>query len=102
MFLNYETDINNVCSAGLASQERPSRLGDELRIWALRVGCIQRATGSWPTTAAADSVTGSDDVRLSILDQSPIPDGSSAPEALAATLELAKLADRLGYARYWL
>jgi luciferase family oxidoreductase group 1 len=42
------------------------------------------------------------DVRLSVLDQSPIPQGSSAPEALAATLELAKLADRLGYARYWL
>jgi luciferase family oxidoreductase group 1 len=41
-------------------------------------------------------------LRLSVLDQSPIPEGSSAPEALAATLELAKLADRLGYERYWL
>jgi alkanesulfonate monooxygenase SsuD/methylene tetrahydromethanopterin reductase-like flavin-dependent oxidoreductase (luciferase family) len=41
-------------------------------------------------------------LRLSVLDQSPIPEGSSAPEALAATLQLAKLADRLGYQRYWL
>src|SRR5687767_6178820 len=41
-------------------------------------------------------------LQLSILDQSPIPAGSSAPEALAATLELARLADQLGYSRYWL
>src|SRR5438105_7351201 len=41
-------------------------------------------------------------LRLSVLDQSPIPDGSSAVEAFAATLELARLADRLGFERYWL
>ena len=41
------------------------------------------------------------DLALGVLDQSPIPSGSSAPEALAATLELARAADELGYARYW-
>ena len=41
-------------------------------------------------------------MRLSVLDQSPIPSGSDASEALHHTLELAQLADRLGYHRYWL
>ena len=36
-----------------------------------------------------------------MLDQSPIPSGATAPEALANTLDLARAADRLGYARYW-
>jgi luciferase family oxidoreductase group 1 len=40
--------------------------------------------------------------RLSVLDQSPISQGSSGAEALRNTLDLAKLADRLGYHRYWL
>ncbi len=40
--------------------------------------------------------------RLSVLDQSPIAAGSTAAEALRNTLELARLADRLGYHRYWL
>ncbi len=39
--------------------------------------------------------------RLSVLDQSPISQGSSGAQALANTLELAQLADRLGYHRYW-
>ncbi|MCW2966612.1 MAG: class flavin-dependent oxidoreductase [Solirubrobacteraceae bacterium] len=38
---------------------------------------------------------------LSVLDQSPIPEGSTGPDALANTLDLARLADELGYARYW-
>jgi luciferase family oxidoreductase group 1 len=41
-------------------------------------------------------------LRLSVLDQSPIPEGSSAGDALRNTLDLARAADRLGYARYWL
>ena len=41
-------------------------------------------------------------MKLSILDLSPIPSGSTASEALQNTLELAQLADRLGYERYWL
>lgn len=40
--------------------------------------------------------------RISVLDQSPIVSGYSARDAIAATLELARLADRLGYHRYWL
>ena len=40
--------------------------------------------------------------RLSILDQSPIRHLSNAPEALHETIGLARLADRLGYTRYWL
>jgi len=38
---------------------------------------------------------------LSILDQSPISEGSSGVDALHNTLDLARLADRLGYHRYW-
>ena len=40
-------------------------------------------------------------VRLSVLDQSPIPEGSTGARALHDTLDLARLADRLGYHRYW-
>jgi luciferase family oxidoreductase group 1 len=40
-------------------------------------------------------------VRLSVLDQSPIAEGSTGARALHNTLELAELADRLGYHRYW-
>src|SRR5271155_966166 len=38
---------------------------------------------------------------LSILDQSPISEGSSGAQALQNTLDLARLADQLGYHRYW-
>ena len=40
-------------------------------------------------------------MRISVLDQSPISEGSSGPEALRNTVELAQLADGLGYHRYW-
>ena len=40
--------------------------------------------------------------RLSVLDQSPIPEGSAAGDALRNTLDLARLADDLGYYRYWI
>ena len=40
-------------------------------------------------------------MRLSVLDQSPISEGSSGAQALANTLDLARVADRLGYHRYW-
>ncbi|HKC45675.1 MAG TPA: LLM class flavin-dependent oxidoreductase [Burkholderiales bacterium] len=39
---------------------------------------------------------------LGVLDQSPIISGCSPAEAVAQTVRLAALADRLGYARYWL
>lgn len=41
------------------------------------------------------------EIRLSVLDQSPVSAGSTGPEALRRSLDLAQLADRLGYARYW-
>jgi luciferase family oxidoreductase group 1 len=40
-------------------------------------------------------------VRLSVLDQSPIAEGSTGSQALRNTIDLAQLADRLGYHRYW-
>lgn len=39
---------------------------------------------------------------LSILDQSPIRAGATPVDAVHETIELARLADRLGYNRYWL
>jgi luciferase family oxidoreductase group 1 len=41
-------------------------------------------------------------LRLSVLDQSPIAAGSNPAQALRNSLDLAALADELGYHRYWL
>ncbi len=41
-------------------------------------------------------------MRLSVLDQSPIAEGSTIGDGLRNTIELAQLADRLGFHRYWL
>jgi luciferase family oxidoreductase group 1 len=38
---------------------------------------------------------------LSVLDQSPIAQGSSGAQALRNTIDLAQLCDELGYHRYW-
>jgi luciferase family oxidoreductase group 1 len=40
--------------------------------------------------------------RLSVLDVSPVPVGSSSSDALHNTLDLAQLVDGLGFRRYWL
>jgi luciferase family oxidoreductase group 1 len=40
-------------------------------------------------------------IPLSVLDLSPVASGSSGAAALNNTLDLAHLADRLGYTRYW-
>src|ERR671928_1288459 len=40
-------------------------------------------------------------MRLSVLDQSPVPEASTGADALHNTLDLARLADELGYHRYW-
>jgi luciferase family oxidoreductase group 1 len=40
-------------------------------------------------------------VLLSVLDQSPIAEGSTGAQALHNSLDLARLADSLGYTRYW-
>lgn len=42
-----------------------------------------------------------DKVRLSILDQSPVRKGATPQQAIQETVELAKLADKLGYTRFW-
>ena len=41
-------------------------------------------------------------MKLSVVDQSPIPAGFTSADALQNTIQLARLADRLGYERYWL
>ena len=41
-------------------------------------------------------------LKLSILDQSPIPAGDSRADAIAASVQLAQHCDLLGYQRYWL
>ncbi|SIT41777.1 conserved hypothetical protein [Paraburkholderia ribeironis] len=38
---------------------------------------------------------------LSVLDQTPVIAGSTVADAIAATIDLAQLADDLGYTRYW-
>ncbi|BBH24471.1 hypothetical protein Back11_58160 [Paenibacillus baekrokdamisoli] len=38
---------------------------------------------------------------LSVLDQSPIPEGSTAQQTLIETVKLAQLSERLGYKRFW-
>jgi len=38
---------------------------------------------------------------LSVLDQSPVAEGSTGSQALRNTIDLARLCDRLGYHRYW-
>ena len=41
-------------------------------------------------------------LRLGVVDQSPVRNGGTAADAIRETLELARVTDRLGYGRYWL
>ena len=41
-------------------------------------------------------------IKLSVLDQSPVSEGFTPADALRNTVELARLADKLGYERYWI
>lgn len=41
-------------------------------------------------------------IRLSVLDQSPVRKGVTAEQAVKETIELAKYTDRLGYTRFWI
>ncbi len=41
-------------------------------------------------------------LRLSVLDQSPVPAGSTPGQALKNSIELARLVDGLGYTRFWM
>jgi luciferase family oxidoreductase group 1 len=40
-------------------------------------------------------------IRLSVLDQSPVRNGVTAEQAVRETIELAKYTDQLGYTRFW-
>ncbi|OON66964.1 LLM class flavin-dependent oxidoreductase [Hymenobacter sp. CRA2] len=40
-------------------------------------------------------------LRLSVLDQSPVRPGATPRQAILETVQLAQLADRLGYTRFW-
>src|ERR1700730_16203598 len=42
------------------------------------------------------------EITLSVLDLSPVPDGSDAGQALRNSLDLARHAEALGYRRYWM
>jgi luciferase family oxidoreductase group 1 len=41
-------------------------------------------------------------LKLAVLDQSPVADGSTAAQALQNSIELARLVDGLGYTRFWM
>jgi luciferase family oxidoreductase group 1 len=41
-------------------------------------------------------------IPISVLDLSPVPEGSTVSQSLANSLDLAQHAERLGYKRYWL
>ena len=47
-------------------------------------------------------IAGDKRVRLNVLDQSPVPEGSTPAQALANSIELAKHVERLGYHRFWM
>src|SRR5262249_46668523 len=52
-------------------------------------------------SASGDGFSTIRGMRMSVLDQSPISEGSDGAEALRNTIDLAQLADSLGYHRYW-
>jgi luciferase family oxidoreductase group 1 len=64
-----------------ASNPESRRSGTERRV--ASVGCVTEL------------------VRLSVLDQSPVAEGSTGSQALRNTIDLARLTDGLGYHRYW-
>ena len=41
-------------------------------------------------------------MKYSVLDLAPIPEGSTATDAFRNTVDLARHAEKLGYTRYWL
>jgi luciferase family oxidoreductase group 1 len=54
-----------------------------------------------PPSPLAHPIPMSSTLHLSVLDQAPVPDGSTASQALANSLSLAQHVDRLGYTRLW-
>ncbi len=51
--------------------------------------------------APDENAPGRPPLQLSVLDQSPVSEGSTGAQALHNTLDLARLADALGFHRYW-
>src|SRR5579871_6956437 len=49
-----------------------------------------------------DMSKGTGGLRLSVLDQSPVPAGSTPAEALRNSIALARRVDELGYRRFWM
>jgi luciferase family oxidoreductase group 1 len=45
---------------------------------------------------------GKHDLKISVLDQSPVPEGSTPGDALANSIALARRVDELGYRRFWM
>ncbi len=73
---------------------------------------LDRQTGDLPSDRSEYAAERNSDSRadyhapmanlpLSVLDLAPIASGSSGPEALRESLALARLAESLGYSRYW-
>jgi luciferase family oxidoreductase group 1 len=54
-----------------------------------------------PGVAANDAPLTLAGAPLSVLDLAPIPEGGTVGEALRATIELARQAERLGFTRFW-
>src|SRR5215213_2901636 len=46
-------------------------------------------------------IPASSGLRISVLDQTPVSEGSTGSQARQSTIDLARLADGLGYHRYW-
>jgi len=67
-------------------------------------GPCARQSCSAATVRVPDNgvVTRAPALALSVLDQSPVPDGSTAADAVTETLVLARATERLGYRRFWL
>src|SRR5947209_3664701 len=78
-----------------------------------RTRACRRTSSSWcsPSTRAGwgrsstewhpQTLSRLERVLLSVLDQSPVSEGSTGADALHNTVDLARLTDELGYHRYW-
>jgi luciferase family oxidoreductase group 1 len=63
---------------------------------------MRRGRGRGAVTTVGKSPLDRRAVILSVLDQSPISEGSTGGDALRNSIELAQLTESLGYARYWI
>src|SRR5690348_16002646 len=66
-----------------------------------RAGWARSSTGWRPPASSDHELSKIEDMRLSVLDQSPISEASTGADSLHNTIDLARLADNLAYHRYW-